>query len=174
MEINGGGGSSFKKLICGKAKGPIKTILIGNIILDVALFHAIGESLPVLRTESGGLGNPCGPVVPKSDVVIKRKANPEMRKRITNLFLEMFIFSIIEHRIFRVSCRGCSVSFGSSGKQSFPAGAFGENAKTPDEGASVISEPNLVWAPSSARTSNRYFERLQVLRDGGCRQNASG
>ncbi len=29
-------------------------------------------------------------------------------------------------------------------------------------------------APSSAGTSNRYFERLQVLRDGGCRQNAPG
>lgn len=103
MEINGGGGSSFKKLICGKAKGPIKIVLIGNIILDVALFHAIGESLPVLRTESGGLGNPRGPVVPKSDVVIKRKANPEMRKRITNFVSEIFMFVVIKRLTPHVS-----------------------------------------------------------------------
>lgn len=54
MATNGGGGSSFKKLILGSNKGPIKTILIGIINADMALFQAIGESLPVLRIESGG------------------------------------------------------------------------------------------------------------------------
>ena len=71
--------------------GPIKTILIGNIIPDTVLFQATPESLPVLRTESGGLGNPRGPVVPKSVVLIKRKANPQMRKSRTNFFLEILI-----------------------------------------------------------------------------------
>ncbi len=66
---------------------------MGKIIVDTALFQAIGESPPVLRTESGGLGNPRGPVVPKSEVVIKRKANPQMMKVIMNFVLEMFIFT---------------------------------------------------------------------------------
>ena len=61
--------------------------------MDTALFQAIGESLPVVRMGSGGLGNPRTPVVPKSEVVIKRKANPEMMKRITNFVLEIFIYS---------------------------------------------------------------------------------
>ena len=60
--------------------------------MDTALFHAIGESLPVLRTESGGLGNPRGPVPPKSEEVIKRKANPEMRKSTMNFVLEIFMY----------------------------------------------------------------------------------
>ncbi len=93
MAINGGGGSSFKKLISGRAKGPIKTILIGNIIFDTILFQVIDESLPVRRTESGGAGNPRGPVVPKSVVVMKRKTNPQIMKRITNFFLEIVICS---------------------------------------------------------------------------------
>lgn len=91
MPINGGGGSSFRKFTEGKDRGPIKTILIGNIMLDTALFQAIGESPPVLRTESGGFGKPRGPVVPKSEEVIKRKTNPEMIKSITNFFLEIFM-----------------------------------------------------------------------------------
>lgn len=91
MPINGGGGSSFKKLIEGRAKGPIKTTLIGKIIVDTVFFQAVGESPPVLRTESGGLGNPRGPVVPKREVVTKRKANPQMMKRIINFFLEICI-----------------------------------------------------------------------------------
>ena len=66
--------------------------MIGKIIVDTALFQAIGESPPVLRTESGGLGKPRGPVDPKSEEVIKRKANPETMKRKTNFVLEMFIF----------------------------------------------------------------------------------
>lgn len=89
MAINGGGGSSFKKLILDSNKGPIKTILIGARIADTVLFQATGESIN--RRESGGLGNPRGPVDPKSEVVIKRKANPEIMKRITNFFLGIFI-----------------------------------------------------------------------------------
>lgn len=60
--------------------------------MDTVLFHAIGDSDPVLRIGSGGLGNPRGPVDPKSEVVIKRKANPEMMKRITNFLLGIFIY----------------------------------------------------------------------------------
>ena len=89
MATNGGGGSSFKKLIEGNSNGPIKTILIGEMIVDTVLFQAIGDSNN--RRESGGLGNPRGPVDPKSEVVIKRKANPEMIKIITNFVLEIFI-----------------------------------------------------------------------------------
>jgi|GEM_PF-7047080 len=55
----------------------------------MAFFQAIGDAVP--RKESGCLGKPRGPVDPKSEVVIKRKANPEMMKRITNFVLEMFI-----------------------------------------------------------------------------------
>ena len=71
-------------------KGPIKIILIGDIIVDTAFFHAIGDAVP--RKESGCLGKPRGPIDPKSDVVMKRKANPEMMNRITNFFLEIFIY----------------------------------------------------------------------------------
>ena len=69
-------------------KGPIKTILIGDIIVDTVFFHGSGDAVP--RRESGCLGKPRGPVDPKSEVVIKRKANPEIMKRITNFFLEIF------------------------------------------------------------------------------------
>ena len=41
--------------------------------------------------ESGCLGNPRGPVDPKMEDVINRKINPEIIKRITNFFLEIFI-----------------------------------------------------------------------------------
>lgn len=92
MPTNGGGGSSFKKSIWGSDRGPIKTILIGNIIVDTARLHFTGESPPVLSTESGLFGKPCGPADPKSVVVIKRKANPEIIKRITNFALEIFIY----------------------------------------------------------------------------------
>lgn len=87
--MNGGGGSSCKKLTCGRATGPIKTILIGVMIADTVLFQAIGESLPVIRTESGDRGNPRGPVDPKSEVVMDRKANPETMKRTTNFLPEI-------------------------------------------------------------------------------------
>lgn len=91
MPISGGGGSSFKKLICGRAKGPTNTTLIGIITVDTARFQAIGELLPVLRTESGDLGKPRGPVDPKSVVVTKRKVNPKTMKRKTNFVFEIFI-----------------------------------------------------------------------------------
>ncbi len=89
MPINGGGGSSRKKLLESN-KGPIKTIFIGNIIVDTAFFQAMGDAVP--RKESGYLGKPRGPVEPKSEVVINIKANPEIIKQITNFFLEMFIW----------------------------------------------------------------------------------
>ena len=72
-------------------KGPIKTTLVGNIIVDTSFFQAIGDAVP--RKESGCLGNPRGPVDPKSEVVMERKTNPEMMKRITNFVLEIFIYS---------------------------------------------------------------------------------
>jgi hypothetical protein len=52
-------------------------------------FQAVGDA--VRRNKSGCLGKPLGPVGPKSEVVIKRKMNPAMMKRITNFFLEIFI-----------------------------------------------------------------------------------
>lgn len=94
MPINGGGGSSCRMYSMRGETGPIKTILIGNITVDTALFHSIGESPPVLRTESGSWGKPRGPVVPKSEVEMNRKANPETRKRIMNVVLEMFMLRV--------------------------------------------------------------------------------
>lgn len=66
--------------------------MIGKIIVDTEFFQDIGDSDPVRRSESGGLGNPLGPVVPSSDVVINRKINPRTIKRITNFVLEVFIY----------------------------------------------------------------------------------
>ncbi|PIR89275.1 MAG: hypothetical protein COU07_00025 [Candidatus Harrisonbacteria bacterium CG10_big_fil_rev_8_21_14_0_10_40_38] len=68
---------------------------MGKIIVETARFQTIGESLPVLTIESGGLGKPRGPVVPKSEVVIARNANPEIIKIITNFFLEVFMGELI-------------------------------------------------------------------------------
>ena len=79
--------------------GPIKTALMSTIIVDTALFQAMGESEPVLRTESGAWGKPRGPVVPKSELVIKLKMNPEIMKRMINFFLEMVINRIISFKI---------------------------------------------------------------------------
>jgi hypothetical protein len=89
MPIKGGGGSSRKKFV-EINKGPIKTILIGAMIVDAVFFQAIGEAVP--RKVSGCIGKPRGPVAPKSDVVIKRKANPEIMKRVTNHVLDISIF----------------------------------------------------------------------------------
>ena len=74
-------------------------------MLDKVLFQATGESLPVLSIESGGCGKPLGPIVPKREVVIKRKANPEIMKRITNFVLEIFIGELhdIQQRSAKVS-----------------------------------------------------------------------
>jgi len=94
IPINGGGGSSRKKLVESN-KGPIKIIFMGNITVDMALFH--GSSDAVRRNESGCLGKPRGPVDPKSEVVINIKANPEMRNNITNFFLEIFIYCGLQH-----------------------------------------------------------------------------
>ena len=68
---------------------------MGNIIVDMVFFQGSGDAVP--RKESGCLGKPRGPVVPNIDVVIKRKANPEMMKRMTNFFLEMFIRCELYH-----------------------------------------------------------------------------
>ncbi len=92
MPINGGGGSSRKKSVESN-KGPIKTILIGNIIVDTVFFQAIGDAVP--RKESGCLGKPRGPVDPKSVLVINIKANPEITKKITDFVLEIFIIYIL-------------------------------------------------------------------------------
>ena len=64
---------------------------MGTKLAATTRFHAMGESLPVLMTESGNCGNPRGPVVPKNEVVIPRNAKPEMMKETTNLVLEIFI-----------------------------------------------------------------------------------
>jgi hypothetical protein len=69
--------------------GPIKTILIGDIIVETVFFHATGDAVP--KKVSGCLGNPRRPVEPKSEVVINIKANPEMMNIITNFLLEIFI-----------------------------------------------------------------------------------
>ena len=65
---------------------------MGNIIVDTAFFHGSGDAVP--RKESGCLGKPRGPVEPKSEVVIERKANPKIMKRITNFVLEIFIYVV--------------------------------------------------------------------------------
>jgi len=55
-------------------------------MLDITpFFQAIGGALS--RKESGCLGKTRGSVDPKGEVVIKRKANPETMKRITNFVL---------------------------------------------------------------------------------------
>jgi len=69
------------------------------MIVDTACFHGSGDAVP--RKESGCFGKPRGPVDPKSEVAIKRKTNPEMRKEMTNFILELFI--VIERRIPCVS-----------------------------------------------------------------------
>ncbi len=81
--IKGGGGSTSRKLMYG-ITGPSNTILIGNVIDDSTRFHATGESLPVLNIESGGCGNPRGPVVPKRVVETNKNTKPDSRNRTTN------------------------------------------------------------------------------------------
>lgn len=58
---------------------------------DAVRFQAIGESLPVLRIESGASGKPRGPVEPKRVEVMAKKAKLQMMKMMTNLVLEMLI-----------------------------------------------------------------------------------
>lgn len=61
-------------------------------MLEAVRFQGICEFSPVLRIESGGLGNPLGPVVPNIDVVIPRKAKPQRINIRINFFLEIIIF----------------------------------------------------------------------------------
>ena len=84
-------GSLCKKLIKGN-RGPIKTILIGDRIVDTTDFQAPWDSDP--RKDSGGWS--------KSKVVLKRKANAKMRKRATNFILEIFILFELNHRLLSV------------------------------------------------------------------------
>ena len=58
------------------------------MIVDTFLFQAVGDSSS--NKESGGLGNPLGPVVPKSEVLIKRKTNPQIMNRVTNFVFEIY------------------------------------------------------------------------------------
>jgi hypothetical protein len=88
MPIKGGGGSSRKKLSESNS-GPMSTIFIGAIIFDVVCFQAISDA--VSRSVSGCFGKPRGPVEPRSDVVMKRKVNPEIIKRMMNFFRDIRI-----------------------------------------------------------------------------------
>ncbi|MDB5062545.1 MAG: hypothetical protein JWP67_2388 [Mucilaginibacter sp.] len=75
--------------------GPTKTILIGYRIVDTVLFHPISDSVPRKDSPLSGMSLTTDR---KITLEIKRKANPEMRKRETNFFLEIFIafnFSLI-------------------------------------------------------------------------------
>ena len=55
------------------------------MMVDTVFFQAIGDAVP--RKVSGYFGKHRGPVDPTSEVVIKRKTNPVMIKRITNFVL---------------------------------------------------------------------------------------
>jgi hypothetical protein len=52
--------------------------LIGAMAIDTLFFHATGVS--IRRSESGCFGNPRGPVVPRSEVVMKRNTKPKRMK----------------------------------------------------------------------------------------------
>ena len=80
-----GGGSG--RLIRG-SMGPTKTILIGYRIVDTVLFHPISDSVPRKDSPLSGMSLTSDR---KITLQIKRKANPQIRKRETNFFLEIFI-----------------------------------------------------------------------------------
>ena len=89
--------------------GATKTILIGYEILYPALFHAIGESVPKKDFSFQGKTRAS---VPKSAFEINIKANAEMRKKITNFVLEMFIHSeLYRFFLFWISFRTEDKSF---------------------------------------------------------------
>ena len=67
---------------------------MGIIIVDTVFFQATGDAVP--KSESGCLGKPRGPVEPKNVVVIKRKLNPQIRKRLINFVFEMFIYKLYQ------------------------------------------------------------------------------
>jgi hypothetical protein len=71
--------------------GPTKTILIGYRIVDTVLFHPISDSVPRKDSPLSGMSRTTDP---KITLEIKRKANPDMRKRKTNFVLEIFIMLI--------------------------------------------------------------------------------
>ena len=75
------GGAGSGSLNIG-ARGPTKTILTGYMIAATVRFQAIGEPVP---------GNQSPFTGPKSELVININANAEMRKKITNFVLEIFI-----------------------------------------------------------------------------------
>ena len=110
------------------------------MIVDAVFFQTTGDAVP--RKESGCLGKPRGPVDPKSEVVIKRKTNPEMRKRMTNFVLEMsiryelyrfFLFLKLHCLDVPPSLKGIR-SVGFSIKQNPPFRAWGYFSKFPDMG----------------------------------------
>jgi len=68
--------------------GPTKTTFIGYEILYPMLFQAMGESVPKKDFSCQGKTRAS---VPKSVFEISINANAEMRKKITNFALEMFI-----------------------------------------------------------------------------------
>ena len=71
--------------------GPTKTILIGYRIVDTALFHPVSDSVPRKDSPLSGISRTADR---KITLEIKRKANPEMRKRKTNFFLGVFMILI--------------------------------------------------------------------------------
>jgi hypothetical protein len=82
--------------------GPTKTILIGYRIVDTVLFHPISDSVPKKDSPLSGMSRMADR---KITLEIKRKANPEMRKRETNFFLEILImlFFVILNKIFCIT-----------------------------------------------------------------------
>jgi hypothetical protein len=72
--------------------GPTKIILIGYRIVDTVLFHPISDSVPRKDSPLSGMSLTTDR---KITLEIKRKANPEMRNRETNLFLEIFTICIV-------------------------------------------------------------------------------
>lgn len=68
--------------------GPTKIILMGYRIVDAALFHPVND--PALKNDVP-LSGITRTVDRKTMLEIKRKANPEIRNREINFFLEIFI-----------------------------------------------------------------------------------
>ena len=72
------------------SSGPIRTILMGDRIVDRVACHDNCESDP--RKDSGGWFN--------NEVVAKRKANAKTRNRRTNFFLEIFMVVCFVEKYF--------------------------------------------------------------------------
>jgi hypothetical protein len=82
-----GGAGSGSLNIC--ARGPTKIILTGYKMEAKVRFQAIGESVPGNQSPFTGT---------KIKLVINIKANAEMRKIMTNFFLEIFILLSLFNR----------------------------------------------------------------------------